>query len=213
MRVFDAVSRGGAILTYERPALGRFTRSGMAPSHEVRPTVKARPRACAARVSGPSTTEQKVGNARNYLEQISGGRALSQLRESAVTLGRYVVSRILYHGTKGDVILAIIASGRMKGPNAAKLFFAEHRWDSALMHGADEQRKANFVIKIDVEIPPGAVTYRTQSPGVESTFVIESTSGIAAKVLELFVRKPSEEGFEFVHVVGVQPIRDYLTKA
>ena len=98
-------------------------------------------------------------------------------------------TEILYHGANGDSILAIVTTKFML-PGAGKIFFAMHKWESALMHGADTRRKASFAIKVRVEIPPDAVKTRTATPGVADTVIVETRRGLRAEVLELYVRKP-----------------------
>jgi hypothetical protein len=119
-------------------------------------------------------------------------------------------SEILYHGANGDSILAILTTKFML-PGAGKIFFAMHKWESALMHGADTRRKASFVIKVRVDIPPDAVKTRTATPGVADTLIVETRRGLRAEVLELYVRKPVGGGFEIQHLIGAQAITSYLS--
>ena len=118
-------------------------------------------------------------------------------------------NEVLYHGTDGDSILGIIATGVML-PGEGKIFFSKHRWEDCLMHGADSRRKATFVIKVSVSIPKNVVSYGTSTPGVGVTFVVETMAPVPAEVLELYVRKPTPNGFEGHRLVGAQAIRQYL---
>jgi hypothetical protein len=119
-------------------------------------------------------------------------------------------TEIVYHGANGDSILAIVTTKFML-PGAGKIFFAMHKWESALMHGADTRRKASFVIKVRVDIPPDAVKTRTATPGVADTLIVETRRGLRAEVLELYVRKPVGGGFEIQHLIGAQAITSYLS--
>jgi hypothetical protein len=119
-------------------------------------------------------------------------------------------TEILYHGANGDSILAILTTKFML-PGAGKIFFAMHKWESALMHGADTRRRASFVIKVRVDIPPDAVKTRTATPGVADTLIVETRRGLRAEVLELYVRKPVGGGFEIQHLIGPQAITSYLS--
>jgi hypothetical protein len=115
----------------------------------------------------------------------------------------------LYHGTDGDSILAIMATGVMR-PGEGKIFFSRHRWEDSLMHGGDTARKASFVIKVAVSIPENIVSYNTSTPGVGVTFVVETVVPLHAEVLELYVRKPTSNGFEGHHARGALAIRQAL---
>ena len=119
-------------------------------------------------------------------------------------------SEILYHGANGDSILAIVTTKFML-PGAGKIFFAMHKWESALMHGADTRRRASFVVKVRVDIPDHAVRTRTTTPGVADTLIVETAQALHVEVLELYVRTPVGGGFEIQHVVGAEAIRTYLT--
>lgn len=119
-------------------------------------------------------------------------------------------NEVLYHGTDGDSILGIMTTGSML-PGDGKIFFSKHRWQDSLMHGGDTKRKATFVIKVAVTIPDNVVSYNTSTPGVGVTFVVETLVPLRARVLELYMRKPSSDGFEVQHVVGRDAIRQYLS--
>jgi hypothetical protein len=118
-------------------------------------------------------------------------------------------NEVLYHGTDGDSILGIMATGSML-PGDGKIFFSKYRWQDSLMHGGDSKRKATFVIKVAVSIPDNVVSYNTSTPGVGVTFVIETQVPLRANVLELYVRKPTSNGFEGHHLVGSRAIGQYL---
>lgn len=118
-------------------------------------------------------------------------------------------NEVLYHGTDGDSILGIISTGSML-PGDGKMFFSKYQWQDSMMHGADSKRKATFVVKVRVSIPDNVVSYTTSTPGVGVTFVIETNVSLRADVLELYVRKPTADGFEVLHLVGAQAIRQFL---
>ena len=120
-----------------------------------------------------------------------------------------MTDRILYHGANGDAILGIMESGAML-PGGGKVYFSKHRWEDSFMHGADTRRKASFVVKVSVSIPSHVVCHDEYTPGVTMTFVVETAVPLRADVLELFVRKPTDGGFETHHIVGVQAIKSYL---
>ena len=117
---------------------------------------------------------------------------------------------VLYHGTNGDNILSIIKSGEMRSGADGKVFFARFRWDSALMHGPDSKRGASFVVKVEIELPDGAVRSYESTKGVNDTLVIITTCPIPTKVLELHVRVASRP-FVFKHIIGEERIKAYLT--
>ena|SRR6266850_796453 len=118
-------------------------------------------------------------------------------------------NEVLYHGADGDSILGIIGTGTMS-PAAGKVFFAKHRWEDALMHGADTRRRASFVVKVNVAIPEQVVSYQTATPGVAMTLVVETIEPLRTEVLELYVRKPTAGGFDVHHIVGTQAIKSFL---
>ena len=120
-----------------------------------------------------------------------------------------MTTRILYHGANGDEILGIIESGAML-PGGARVYFSRHRWEDSLMHGPDSRRRASFVVKVSVSIPEHVVCHDEATPGVAMTLVVETAVPLRADVLELFVRKPTEDGYRAHHIVGVQAIKSYL---
>jgi len=119
-------------------------------------------------------------------------------------------NEVLYHGTDGDSILGIIATGSMLPGGDGKIFFSKYRWEDSLMHAGDRRRMANFVIKVAVSIPENVVSYNTSTQGVAVTFVVETIVPLRAEVLELYARKPTPDGFETTHLVGSSTIRQYL---
>jgi hypothetical protein len=98
--------------------------------------------------------------------------------------------RDLFHGTNGDNIIAIIREGQVRPNRDRKIFFAEQKFDSVLMHGADTRRKATFAVKLRVIIPPTAAVARVSTPGVDLTLVVTTTAPLKAEVLEMYVREP-----------------------
>ena len=117
--------------------------------------------------------------------------------------------RELYHGTNGDNILQILRSRRMRPNISGKIFFSQHRFDSAFMHGPDLKRKLTFVIRVRVKIPNGTTLQRYPTPGVASTLVLNTETAVFAEVLDLYVRKPQGGPIETVH--GKAAIERFLT--
>lgn len=117
--------------------------------------------------------------------------------------------RELYHGTNGDNILQILRSRRMRPNISGKIFFSEHRFDSAFMHGPDLKRKLTFAIKVRVRIPNGATLQRSSTPGVASTLVLNTETALFVEVLDLYVRKPQGGPIETIH--GKAAIERFLT--
>jgi hypothetical protein len=115
----------------------------------------------------------------------------------------------LYHGTNGDNILQILRSRRMRPNISGKIFFSQHRFDSAFMHGPDLKRKLTFVIKVRVKVPNGATLQRYSTPGVASTLVLNTETALFAEVLDLYVRKPQGGPIETIH--GKAAIERFLT--
>lgn len=121
-------------------------------------------------------------------------------------------TRQLYHGTNGDNILSILASGKLS-PNAQhEVFFSSDNWQTVFMHGADQKRKAAFAIKVEVTLPDQIVLVHTSTPGIPATLLVQTIQPLAAKVLELYVRKPGEDGFVMEHIRGEPAIRNYLQR-
>lgn len=117
---------------------------------------------------------------------------------------------IYFHGTNGDNILSIVATGLLR-PNAKnEIFFSRFRWESCLMHGADRKRKAAFVIKVSVEIPDQASQSLLSTPGVQDTLVLRTELPVATRVLELFVRRLQEDGAAIDQIQGETAIVRYL---
>jgi hypothetical protein len=123
-----------------------------------------------------------------------------------------MATHIYYHGTNGDHILSIIASGVMRPNEKEEIFFARYRWDSCLMHGADRKRKATFVIKVQAEVADDLAASFVGTPGVQDTLILHTDRPIPVKVLELFVRTIGEDGAEIERHVGEPAIRRFLTR-
>lgn len=115
----------------------------------------------------------------------------------------------LYHGTNGDNILGIIESGKMRPGADGRIFFARDGWASALMHGGDRKRRAAFAIKVQVDIPEGALLQRVSTQGVKNTWVITTTQSLSVTVGELFVR--NRPGDPVTQILGAAAISAYLT--
>lgn len=120
--------------------------------------------------------------------------------------------RTLYHGTSGNAILGIIDSGSIK-PHEGKVFFSEWNWQAVLMHGADRDRGAAFAVRMKVDIPEDAGTIATSTAGVADTLIVITARPLRAEVLELYIRKPTPDGMEVEHIVGMRPIRTFLLGA
>lgn len=119
-------------------------------------------------------------------------------------------TRQLYHGTNGDHILSIFTSGKLYPNDQHELFFSYGDWQTVLMYGADKKRMAAFAIKVEVTLPDQIVQLNISTPGNPSTLLVQTIQPVAAKVLELYVRKPSEDGFVITCVRGELPIQNYL---
>ena len=120
---------------------------------------------------------------------------------------------IYYHGANGDKILKIIQAGVLK-PDGNKIFLARFEPQNCYTHGGDRQRKANYVIKVKVDIPDNVKRECLETPGVRDTLVLHTSDDIRAEVLELYVRKRNAEGdgFDFDRIVGTQAIILELNK-
>jgi hypothetical protein len=121
-------------------------------------------------------------------------------------------TRVLYHGTTGDAILGMIDSGAIL-PSLGKIYFSEWSWQSVLMHGADRARGAAFAVRLRVQLPDGAGRFAARTPGVEDTLVVMTNEPLQVEVLELFARRPTEDGMRVDQMKGVQLIRSYLLAA
>jgi hypothetical protein len=121
-------------------------------------------------------------------------------------------TRTLFHGANGDNILGILNTAQIVPSAQGEVFFSEHRWDSVLMHGADQRRRAAFACKVEITVPNDATLVRKATPGVADTLVLQTRQPVRARVLELFVRKPGEDGFTLEEVRGEVEIRAYLMK-
>jgi hypothetical protein len=115
----------------------------------------------------------------------------------------------VFHGTDGDNILSIIASGEMRPGADHRLFFSRYDWAPVLQYGADRKRKAAFAVEVELELAASASVQRTSTPGVLNTFVVLTTSAVPARVLELFVREPGAS--RVARIPGADAISQYLT--
>ena len=119
-------------------------------------------------------------------------------------------TRKVYHGTNGDNILSILASGKIHPSAQGEIFFAEWQWENALQHGGDLRRGLTFVIGVQISYPDGVREERRATPGAPDTLVLRTGTSINAKVLELHVRRKSDEGFHVTHHFGEAAIREVL---
>jgi hypothetical protein len=107
------------------------------------------------------------------------GAALARVTTWLDDIGESDMStEILYHGTNGDNILAILKTGEMT-PKGGEIFFGRYRWASLFMHGGDRKRRANFVIKVRAEIPDTAVREYIATQGVGDTLRVRTTQPTA----------------------------------
>jgi len=120
-----------------------------------------------------------------------------------------MVRETLYHGTNGDNILGIIESGKMRPGADGRIFFARDDWTSAFMHGGDRKRRAAFAIRVQVDIPDGALLQRTSTQGVKNTWVVMTTKALPVEISELFVR--NRPGEPVIRILGPTAISEYLT--
>jgi hypothetical protein len=117
--------------------------------------------------------------------------------------------RELYHGTNGDNVLEIMRHGVLR-PNAdGKVYFSQWRFDSVLMHGGDQKRKATFAVKLRVTIPSTAAVEQDKTPGVLDTLVVTTGRTLDVQVLELYVREPRASTIKTIK--GMTEVRKYLS--
>jgi len=121
-----------------------------------------------------------------------------------------VSTDVYFHGTTGDEILSIIETGLMKPDQKQEVFFSRYRWDSCFMHGGDRKRKASFVVKVEVDIPDEVKHVFRETPGVRDTVILQTADPLPVRVLELFVRRFSEDGAQVEHFMGAPTIKRYL---
>ena len=121
-------------------------------------------------------------------------------------------TRRFFHGTNGDNILSILESGKIHPSTGGEIYFAEHEWAGVLRHGVDKPRGRVFVIAVEVTYDPDtAREERIARPGApRDTFRLLTKTPVNARVIELHARRPTEEGFEFTHVVGKEAILEAL---
>ena len=123
-----------------------------------------------------------------------------------------IMEEVLYHGTDGDSILSILTTGELRPNDQGEIYFSQWEWPPALMHGNDSKRKAHFVIQVRVQIPKTAGRLLKSTPGVRNTVVIQTGIPIKAQVLELYIRRPTPEGFSVCEVKGSEAIRAALAQ-
>lgn len=115
----------------------------------------------------------------------------------------------LYHGTKGDGILAIMREGVIR-PNNGEIYFGRHesQFHNLFQYGADVSRSAAFVIRVKVQLPEPRSLKPISRPGApQDAWVVNTQTPLRAEVLELFVRvRPGEPVLKF----AASQIADYL---
>jgi hypothetical protein len=116
----------------------------------------------------------------------------------------------LYHGTNADNIISIINHHQIKPNYQKEIFFGRYDWRVLFMHGGDTSRKAAFVISVEVDIPNEIKKQFTSTQGVQNTLKVVTNVPLPAKVLELFVRKRVDEGYEEMRIKGEIAIKQYL---
>ncbi len=123
-------------------------------------------------------------------------------------------SRSVFHGTNGDSILSIMDSGEIRPNERGEIYFAQHHWQDALMYGPDKERRASFVIAVDIWYPETVREEMKPTPGVMYTLVLHTASPITAEVRRLYIRRRAEdgEGFQATSYVGDKEIREALQK-
>jgi hypothetical protein len=119
-----------------------------------------------------------------------------------------------FHGAKGNAILDIIKSGEMIPGKRKSIFLAKRSHGEAFMHGGDIERKASFVVEVELTFDPKKVIEKFEpTRGVQDTQLLETTDSVKAKVIKLFIRRPDEEGgFTFEERTGEKEIKEYLEK-
>ncbi len=117
----------------------------------------------------------------------------------------------LYHGTAGAKILSIMDFGAMRPDTNHEVYFSQ-RFDDALQHGADSERRGALAFKARVTIPDGASIKRVQRPGNPLSILVTTALPLPVAIQELYVRRPGEDGFELEIVKGVQAIRAALLR-
>jgi hypothetical protein len=99
-----------------------------------------------------------------------------------------------YHGAKGDAILGILSSGRMR-PQGGMVWLNLGDYRQSYEHGGDRKRGASFVAEVQVTYDPAVVTEeRKPTAGIPHTLVLRTREALAASVLRMYRRRRTEEG-------------------
>jgi hypothetical protein len=118
---------------------------------------------------------------------------------------------VLFHGTPGDNVLSILATGSLQPGRDQRVYFSPFEWADVLSYGADASRGANFVIKVRVVLPDEVEKELTSRPGVANTLIATTSASLRAEVLEMYVRRFSATNqFVFEKVIGPQAIKKFL---
>jgi hypothetical protein len=116
----------------------------------------------------------------------------------------------LYHGANGDNILSILKNRYIKPGDQNEVFFGRFNYRALYMHGGDIRRKASFVIAVEVDMPAEVKKQFTATSGVQDTLKVITPVHLPAKVLELFVRRRTDDGYEEQRIKGELAIKQYL---
>jgi hypothetical protein len=121
-----------------------------------------------------------------------------------------------YHGTEGDNILGIMASGTMNpGVGGGVYLVKGGDYSKGFMHGVDRGRKASFVIEVELTFDTSKVKQKAEwTHGVPDAWLLTTSEPVPAKVLKLFIRKKGGEPgeFEFDQREGEEAIKEYLKR-
>jgi hypothetical protein len=115
----------------------------------------------------------------------------------------------LFHGSPAAGILGIINEGRMHPDATHRLFYSE-RFEDALQHGADTERKASFAFKAQVTVIDGAAVERVAKSGNPLTVLVTTALPLPTKILELYVQLGRVGEFELKVIKGVEAIKAHL---
>jgi hypothetical protein len=120
-----------------------------------------------------------------------------------------VVLQELFHGAKGDKILAILREGVIH-PNNGEIYFGRYESEchNLFQYGADTSRSAAFVIKVRVQLHEhGNLKPVSRAGAPRDAWVVHTQVPIKAEILELLVRvRPGEPLLRF----RAREIADYL---
>jgi hypothetical protein len=120
-----------------------------------------------------------------------------------------MVFQELYHGAKGDKILAIMREGVIHPGNGEICFGKfESEYPNLFQYGADTARSASFVVKVRVQLPEhSSLKPLLRNGAPRDSWVVNTRIPLKAEVLELFVRGRVGEP---VQKFAASQVADYL---